>query len=54
MLDIPKGYKYWHYTDSGAVIEKNAPNWAKEEFDEYQKTMNQSGKPNENGIIKYI
>ncbi|USQ69814.1 hypothetical protein M5C72_06245 [Companilactobacillus allii] len=39
MLDAPKGLKYWIETDTGSRIDESAPEWAKKEFEEYQKEL---------------
>lgn len=54
MLERPKGYKYWQHTPAGPKINEKAPNWAKEEFEEYQKQFEQSGTPDQNGLIRNI
>lgn len=55
MLDAPKGYEYWGTDEDGkTVISSEAPEWAKEEFDRYQKQLKDSGKPDEQGNIKSI
>lgn len=38
MLAVPKGYKYWQISKNGkTTIIDSAPDWAKKEFEEYQK-----------------
>lgn len=54
ILAAPKSLKYWHFDKSGTVIDKNAPKWAKEEFEKYEQIIAQSGKPDKNGLVKYI
>lgn len=54
MMQQPKGLEYW-YTDEktgGWRIKEDAPGWAKNEFEEYQKVMNQE--PDENDIITTV
>ena len=52
MLDKPRGYKYWIDNADGTIsLKEDAPEWAKEEFEEYQKTIEKSGMPNEDGEI---
>lgn len=52
MLDAPKGLKYWIETDSGSKIDDNAPQWAKKEFEEYQREMERSTDKSGNIILK--
>ncbi|WP_164505134.1 hypothetical protein [Companilactobacillus hulinensis] len=52
MLDAPKGLKYWTQTDSGSGIAADAPEWAKKEFEEYQKEMKRTTDKNGNIILK--
>jgi hypothetical protein len=54
MMQQPKGLEYW-YTDEktgGWRIKEDAPGWAKNEFEEYQRIMNQ--KPDENDIVTLV
>lgn len=39
MLIKPKGYEYWINNEDGLKIKEDAPEWAKEEFEEYLKLM---------------
>lgn len=51
-MDIPRcikeGYIYINEKDEWSIKE-DAPQWAKEEFEEHQKMVNP--KPDENGIV---
>ncbi|WP_395318892.1 hypothetical protein [Fructilactobacillus frigidiflavus] len=42
MLVRPKGFDYWTYDDSQMkyVIDKNAPQWAKDEYNDFYKKIN--------------
>lgn len=54
MLKEPEGMKYWYIDPKTEKwkIKENAPDWAKQEFDEYQKAVNP--KPDEDGnLINY-
>lgn len=54
MLDQPKEIEYWSTDIEGNdTIDPNAPAWAKQEFDDYQEKMKQSGKTDKNGITRY-
>ncbi|KRK64593.1 hypothetical protein FC72_GL000320 [Companilactobacillus tucceti DSM 20183] len=50
MLDGPKGLIYWIDTEEGSKISKDAPEWAKKEFEEYQEYFNKSKDKNGNLI----
>lgn len=52
MLESPKGLKYWIEKDGEFVISDDAPDWAKEEFEEYKELLSELGKPDEDGLIK--
>lgn len=53
MLVMPKGYKFW-YTENGKnKIKKDAPEWAKKEFNEYQEKLKMIGKPKEDGAATF-
>ena len=51
MLEEPKGMKYWYIDEKTELwkIRDNAPEWAKQEFEEYQKAVNPE--PDDDGII---
>lgn len=54
MLIKPKGYKYWVTSGDELKIKEDAPEWAKEEFEEYLKLMDQSsGETEEFEVIIY-
>lgn len=36
---MPEGYKYWIQKDNNFFISDKAPDWAKKEFEEYQKEL---------------
>lgn len=40
MLDSPKGLEFWIFgTDGSVSISEDAPEWAKQEFNEYQEEI---------------
>lgn len=55
MLDSPKGFKYWDVDEHGkSIIDSDAPDWAKEEFENYQEQLKASEKTDEDGTLKSI
>ncbi|KRM69232.1 hypothetical protein FD06_GL000291 [Apilactobacillus ozensis DSM 23829 = JCM 17196] len=48
-MNRPKGFEYWHVADNsnagdddeviGYYIDSNAPDWAKQEFEEYKQDL---------------
>ena len=54
MLIIPKGYKYWKEKNGKQVISDDAPMWAKEEFERYQKDIEESENEDSQGNINHI
>lgn len=55
MLIKPKGYEFWKEDANGKVtIDPNAPNWAKKEFESYQKQIEESEKLDNNKEINSI
>lgn len=54
MMQQPKGLEYWYIDEKtgGWRIKEDAPGWAKNEFEEYQKVMNPE--PDENDIITTV
>lgn len=54
MLIKPKGYEYWINNEDDLKIKEDAPEWTKEEFEEYLKLMDQSsGETEEDEVIIY-
>ncbi len=53
MIDISKELHKWLIThDDGEItLKEDAPNWAVKEFELFNERIEQSGKPNEDGII---
>lgn len=55
MLDSPKGFKYWVIDEHGkSIINSDAPDWAKEEFEKYQEQLKASKTADEDGNMKSI
>lgn len=55
MLMEPKGFKYWRTDKNGNnFISENAPDWAKEEFEEYRRIMKSGEEADTNGNINSI
>lgn len=54
MLTAPKGYEYWQYDeDDKLIIDPEAPEWAKKEFNDYMNQFNEAEKSGkENNIIR--
>lgn len=52
MLDAPKGLEYWTEINGELAIRDDAPDWAKEEFEEYQELLSSLGEADEDGLIK--
>lgn len=51
MMKEPKGEKYWYIDEKTEQwkIRDDAPEWAKQEFEEYQKAVNPE--PDADGVI---
>lgn len=55
MLASPKGLEYWSVDKNGNdIIRADAPEWAKQEFEEYHRLMEEPEKPDEKGLINQI
>ncbi|MBA1393978.1 hypothetical protein EQ500_08895 [Lactobacillus sp. XV13L] len=54
MLIDPKGLRYWRDTDDETFIDPKAPQWAKDEFKEYMKKLEQYGRPDKEGRATYF
>lgn len=55
MLASPKGLEYWSVDKNGNdIIRADAPEWAKQEFEEYHRLMKETEKSDEKGLINQI